>query len=262
MTLCTITLRDQAFSSFQDCRAVCRNRLVESLRPRPTVTETEWKVCVEKLEAEVEALFSLTTRAYSRFLFLRPMLASEKLTKRFGEQRKGVAFNRLRQWLYWSLVQELSKICSDNDSRSPSIAAITRKLKDSEVRSHLQQKCVTKNREMGEERVRTDFNASYDHYLQHADELLSSHSVGGYKTVRDKLISHNELRRSATGYDFFDVRDAKLKYGDERKMLETLAQLIEDLELVVRNVSFDWSSWFRNEKKFVGDFWDVGKSEL
>jgi hypothetical protein len=54
---------------------------------------------------------------------------------------------------------------------------------------------------------------------------LSSQSVGGYKTIRDKLISHNELRLSQggpTGYDFYDVKKVKLKYGDERRLLSKL----------------------------------------
>ncbi len=72
------------------------------------------------------------------------------------------------------------------------------------------------------------FNGVYSEYLERAEELLSSHSVGGYKTIRDKLISHNELRPSTTGYDFFDVKEAKLQYGDERKLLETLQLLVDD----------------------------------
>src|SRR4030095_9224420 len=92
---------------------------------------------IAKLEGEVEALFDLTIRAYARFIFLRPMLRNQELLDRVGEEEKATGFRRLRNGLYWSLVQELTKICSDNDPRSPSIATVTRKLKDLRLRKHL-----------------------------------------------------------------------------------------------------------------------------
>jgi hypothetical protein len=212
---------------------------------------------ITKLESEVEALFNLTIRAYARFIFLRPMLANQELHDRISKEAKGIGFRQLRDWLYWALVQELTKICSDNDPRSPSIAALTRKLKDTQLRRQLEEKCVRNNREMGEARIRASFKDAYLDYSRRAEELLSSHSVGAYKTIRDKLISHNELQSSANGYNFFNVKDAKLKYGDERGLLETLQVLIDHLLLLVRNIDFSWDSFFRNEEKVARDFWEL-----
>ena len=170
------------------------------------------------------------------------------------------AFERLRDWLYWALVQELSKICYDKDPKSPSIAAVTEKLKGVQLRNQLEEKYVTNNREMGEDWLRADFDRKYSDYHQRAEEMFSSNSVGGYKTIRDKLISHNELRqseRSATGYDFFPVENAKVKYGDERKLLKTLQMLVNHLLLIVRNVDFSWDSLFRNKERVARDFWEL-----
>jgi AbiU2 len=218
---------------------------------------------IAKLEGEVEGLVDLTLRAYERFIFLRPMLINQELLDRIGKEGKAIGFKRLRSWLYWSLVQDLAKICSDKDPMSPSIITVTQKLKDVPLRKQLGAKCVHKNREMGEATVRASFNRRYADYLSRADEMLSSHSVGGYKTIRDKLISHNELRpspTSQTGYDFFDVKDANLKYGDERKLLETLQILIDDLLLIVRNIDFSWDTFFRNEDEVARDFWELSSS--
>src|SRR6267378_2707342 len=57
------------------------------------------------------------------------MLANQKLHDRINKEGNAHAFERLRLWLYWSLVQQLSNICSDTDDRSPSIARVTEKLK-------------------------------------------------------------------------------------------------------------------------------------
>jgi hypothetical protein len=218
---------------------------------------------IAKLESEVEALFDLTIRAYERFIFLRPMLTDEELHERIGKEAKAIGFRQLRSWLYWGLVHELIKICSDKDLRSPSIAKMTRKLKDAELRTQLEAKCLKNNREMGEEPVRASFNEAYEDFQKRGEEMLSSQSVGGYKKIRDKLISHNELRlspESRTGYDSFDVKHAKVKYGDERKLLETLKVLIDDLLLIVRNVDFSWDSFLRNEEQVARDFWQLGAS--
>jgi hypothetical protein len=218
---------------------------------------------IAKLEAEVEALFDLTLRAYARFIFLRPMLTNQELHDRIGKQAKAIGFQQLRSWLYWGLVQELAKICSDKDPRSPSIMRLTQKLRNVELRKRLEAKCLKNNREMGEEPIRVSFNEAYEDFQKRAEEMLSSHSVGGYKTIRDKLISHNELRvsrQSTTGYDFFDVKESKLKYGDERRLLETLQVLTDHLLLVVRNVDFSWESFFRNEKQVARDFWELKAS--
>jgi hypothetical protein len=218
---------------------------------------------IAKLEGEVEGLFNLVLRAYARFIFLSPMMSNQDLLARIGKEAKGVGFRRLRNWLYWALVHELAKICSDNDPRSPSITRVTRKLKDAELRKQLEAKCLKNNREMGEEPVREFFNEAYEDFQKRAEAMLSSNSVGGYKTIRDKLISHNELRRSLrsqTGYGFYDVKNAKLKYGDERKLLETLQVLIDDLLLIVRNIDFSWDTFFRNEDEIARDFWELSTS--
>ena len=220
---------------------------------------------IAKLQGEVEALFDLILRAHARFILLRPMMSNQDLIDRIAKQAKGVGFRRLRNWLYWALVHELAKICSDNDPRSPSIAKVTRKLKDAELRTQLEAKCLKNNREMGEEPVRASFNEAYEDFQKRAEEMLSSQSVGGYKKIRDKLISHNELRlsrESRTGYDFFDVKDAKLKYGDERKLLETLQVLIDHLLLIVRNVDFSWDTFFRNEEQVARDFWQLKNDKV
>jgi hypothetical protein len=194
------------------------------------------------LEAEADYLLDLTSRAQQRFSFLRPMLGDEKLHERINKEGKSRGFNRLRLWLYWSLVQQLSNICSDKDEKSSSIATVTEKLKDDQLRKQLEKKCLT-NRLM----ERADFNRTYSDYLRRADEMLSSRAVGGYKKVRNKLLSHNDPR--------FDVKDAKLKFGDERILLETLQVLTKELLLIVRNIDFSWQSVLQREAKIAQEFW-------
>jgi hypothetical protein len=217
---------------------------------------------IKRLEAEVEALRILTIRAYQRFIFLHPMLTNQELLNRINREEKGSAFQQLRYWLYWGLVQQLSNICSDRDDRSLSITTVTRRLKDDvHLRKQLGNKWIKNIREFGEAEVRADFDRAYSDYLQRAEEMLSSRSVGAYKQIRNKLVSHNALRpspQSPTGYDFYDVKDAKVEIGDARKLLETLKVLVDDLLLIVKNVdSSNWDSIFQHEQEIVRNYGEL-----
>jgi hypothetical protein len=214
---------------------------------------------IEKLEAHVEALFKLTIVAHERFLFLRSMMINQQLIDRIRNQARGICFRQLRDWLYWGLVLEVRKICSDSSGQSPCIRKLNIALEDAETIKALEDKCVKNNREMfPNAQLRAEFRGIYSRFRQKSREMLASHSVGGYKTIRDKLIAHNELRKSTAGYDFFgDFKELKLKYRDERRLLETLRELVDDLLYLVRNIDFNWDTFFRQEEKNVCDFWEI-----
>src|ERR1700682_4607488 len=107
---------------------------------------------IAKLGEQVEALFTLTIRAHERFLFLRPMMVNQQLINRIASEAKGIGFRQLRSWLYWALVQELSKICYDKDPKSPCISKICDTLeKNPDLLEALQNKYLVNSREMGPE---------------------------------------------------------------------------------------------------------------
>src|SRR5713101_3556856 len=153
---------------------------------------------IENLEAHVEALLQLTIGASERFLFLRPMMINKQLITRIENQAKGIGFSQVRNWLYWGLVLEIRKICSDKNEQTPCIGKVRDALRDAETIQALEDKYVKSGREMGPKaELQSEFGGIYSRFMQQSEEMLSSHSVGSYKTVRDKLIAHNELRRSA-----------------------------------------------------------------
>jgi hypothetical protein len=161
---------------------------------------------IAKLETQVEALFNLTQRASARFRFLKPMLDNRKLIECIESENKGVGFTQLRSWLYWSLVLELSKLCRDNDKRSPSIHAIRKKLaNDAALVQALEDKYAKNTREMFDEAaLRAEFRNICKKFEKAADEMLGGRVAGGYRTIRNKLIAHNELRKDG---QFHDVKD-------------------------------------------------------
>jgi hypothetical protein len=65
-----------------------------------------------------------------------------------------------------------------------------------------------------------------------------------------------------TGYDFYDVKEAKLKYGDERRLLSKLQGLVKLLLIIVRSVDFEWGTSVRIEEEAARKFWGISKRRL
>jgi hypothetical protein len=231
---------------------------------------------IAKLKARVESLQGLLIRAYAKFLFFRPMMVNNQLNERISTEERGAGFSQLRNWLYWDFIQELVKLCNDPDNRTPSIRQLNKALvepiilaslkeqysqrtwpvmreEDLQIAQHFQKK--------EEEELRLEFDETYRRFQDNSTKLLSSDALNGYVTIRNKLIAHNELQKTADGYDFFDVRVLKLKYGQERRTLEMARDVVDDLDLLVRNSSFAWDSFLEQETTDVCKFWNIEAME-
>lgn len=227
---------------------------------------------IAKLETEVESLLGLLVRAYGQFLFLRPMMVNEKLIERISLQEKGVGFRQLLDWLYWGFIQEIVKICLDPDDRTPSIRKLRKALEDESTLQALKEKysrrsppkiegldqgVIQQLQKQDESELRSEFDETYRRFRNRSAELISSHALAGYKTIRDKLIAHNELCKSDEGYSFFDIKVLNLKYGQERQVLEAAKNVFNDLDALVRNACFSWTDFLQQETRDVCKFWDI-----
>ena len=210
---------------------------------------------IEKLEAEVEALLQPDDTAYGRFAFLKPMMRNKVLLRRIRREQKGEGFARLRNWLFGRSFSSSTRFASDDGKRTPSIKTITLKLKDADLRKQLEDTYAKGNPDVEEAELRAEFNRLYSKFLRRAKKLLSSQSVRGYKTIRHKLIAHNELQKN--GSDFFDIKNAEVKFGDERRLLSKLQGLVKLLLLIVRRVDFEWGTAVRIEEKAARKFWQL-----
>jgi hypothetical protein len=227
---------------------------------------------IAKLEAEVKSLLGLLIRAYGQFLFLRPMMLNEKLLERISSQEKGIGFRQLRDWLYWGFIQEIVKICLDSADRTPSIRKLTEALQDQSTVEALKEKYsrgsppeiegldqedIQQLQKQEESELQSEFDETYRRFQNRSAELLSSQALAGYKTIRDKLIAHNDLCKSDDGYSFFDIKVLNLKRGQERQVLEAAKDVFNDLDALVCNASFSWEDFLEQETPHVCKFWDI-----
>jgi hypothetical protein len=160
--------------------------------------------------------------------------------------------------LYWNLVQELVKIVADDDRRVPSIRNLRRHLEDRQVKAAFQTKYSAWGspakksdapdvRQFWEHRAlrreqegKQTFDLLYDKAMKESTDLLNSHALAGMKEVRDKLLAHNELKPQNGSYQFIDIKNYGLKYGDERVLLEMATRVFDDFFALVKGAPFEW----------------------
>ena len=204
------------------------------------------------------------------------MMLNDKLNARISTEGRGAAFDQLRNWLYWDFIQELVKICADSDPRSPSIRNIKTALGDEQIIRELRRKYTLRTpisagkdyevflRRLHEEEQRVlcnEFDQTLRGFHDASDALLASEALAGYATIRDKLIAHNELRHAPERHGFFDIAVLKLKYGQERELLEQAREIVDAIELLVRTCSFAWDSFIDRETRNVCTFWQIEQIE-
>jgi hypothetical protein len=229
---------------------------------------------IAKLAAQVDSLLKLLVRAYAKFLFVRPMMINDGLIQTISAEERGACFRQLRDWLYWDFILELVKVCDDSDERTPSIRQLKEALAHDETLRALKEKYSRRAplegmdeetarylQQQEEQELRTEFDEVYARFQENADAMLSSSEFEGFQTIRDKLIAHNELQKTDAGYQFFDIKVLYLKIGQERKLLEVVRAIVDDLNLLVRNADAGWNSLFPIQEKDVCKFWGISKIE-
>lgn len=212
------------------------------------------KEALEKLTHFTEHFEILCLRLYSQYLFLRPMMVNDYLVARMGNEGKRYGFERLRELLYWNLIQEIVKLTLDDDDRSPSLKNFLKKFESEYLKSELCKRA--------EHNGSVNFDKNYKRLFSEATSLVESDTLKGFLAVRDKLISHNELRKDEEKYSFLDVGTLNLKYGDERKAVEKLEEISKLMSSIVLNLSRSWETYIEQEKADVCKFWELDEIEL
>lgn len=269
--------RLQKHADYRSCSAFTSRRIIGNNKVTVVLDGSRMnKERISKLEAQVKTLQDLLIRAYAKFLFWRPMMVNESLNQTISSEEKGACFDQLRNWLYWDFILELVKLCDDSDERTPSIRQLKEELADAETLRDLREKYTRRSwgplkgldertaqylQKQEQEEMRSEFDEIHRRFQLMSNDMLASSELIGYQTIRDKLIAHNELRKTEVGYVFFDINVLYLKFGQERKLLETARTIIDDLDSLVRNHSFDWNSLFQIETKDVCKFWEIPSIE-
>ena len=232
---------------------------------------------IEKLQAHTGHLLDLFIRLRERYALLDPMLFRTELREHFNSSgARWYGFSILLDSLTLSCAQDIAKIAFDDDVRTPSIAQLVQTLKDDFVRTSLRERFVVWNLPRNDEfkdpeviaalkrielREENKRDEQFEEILATTNDIWATFSkqdcMIDFKTIRDKITAHSEIRLVADKYQPVDMRNFGIKWNDFSTSISTMQLLIENLNLLIRNASFAWDMLDENLRKQCSSFWSV-----
>jgi len=232
------------------------------------------KELVDKLQGHTHYLLGFFCELLERYAYLEPMLFQEEVAKSFNSAKKGRGFDVILYSLFFECIQDVAKISMDKDKKTPSIENIMEGLSCKCARNMLREqftKAKLNNSEDADESVRelckriknknkTErhkiFDNTYKSLVNQWDIFKTNQQIRTFCTIRDKLTAHLELKKVNGSYNFIDISKLNLKWGDLGKALSELQPIVRDLNLIIKNESFDFeyteSSFKKNGRLFWG----------
>lgn len=229
---------------------------------------------IEKLEAHASHLLDEFIRLRERYALLDPMLFREEVPKLRGSGKQWRGFVILRQSLFLSCCQDIAKLSTDSDDRTPSIRNLLIALSDERIRSQLRDRFAAQHAPLAEPETdpeilealrqmdlreeaenRKNFDSTYTEAVTRFAVLESSPTMAAFRTVRDKVSAHTEIRFVADKYQLVDIASLGLKWGDLKTTIAAMQHLVAALGLLVRGAGFAWEMLDEQLSSASIEFW-------
>ena len=227
-----------------------------------------------KLEAHASHLLTAFIQLRERYSLLHPMLFTPHVPVQYGSYRQARGFAILKNSLFLSCCQDIAKLSTDKFEHTPSIKKLMAALQDDSLREQWRAEyCVDRIpcanpdhepevvealRSMAVEEVkrrRDEFDKKYIDALALWQTLSTSPALQGFRTIRDKVSAHTEVRFVDEEYQLVDISVLGVKWGDLKSTIAQMQELVELIGLLVRCSSFAWESLDQMLTKAGEDFW-------
>ena len=235
----------------------------------------------EKLEAHASHLLDAFIQLRQRYAILDPMLFDNTVVATHGSGKKARGFSVLKHSLFLSCAQDIAKLTLDDDPRTPSLSNNIRVLTDDALRHTLREQFAIWKISLVEEETDTEIlealcrmelreeaqrRAQFDELYCEATTLWAALSTNpttkSFKTIRDRVAAHTEVRLVADKYQFVDIGTLGIKWGDIKATIEQMQRLVEIIGLLIRNAGFAWNSLDDQLKHASEGFWGVDDVNL
>lgn len=232
------------------------------------------KQLIEKLSGHTDRLVDVFLAIIRGYAVVAPMMFDERVVAAYGQEAKAMGFQIVRQTLLLGVILDLVKITVDEqDSRIPSIANIISALDDGKVveylraqqvdRQYLEPITVLTEAENAArlQREKDQMGRRFDERLANLNKnwpkLRDSPQLAVFKAVRDRYLAHLEVRFDPTtrSYRILSLEDVGLKWGDANHVISLTKDVVDDLNLVVRQAGFDWKGFEKQNEGIALGFW-------
>lgn len=233
---------------------------------------------VEKIVAHADHLLTAFIQLRERYSLLHPMLFHEHVPKQYGSFRQARGFTILKTSLFLSCCQDIAKISTDfhKDGKTPSIKRIMNQLLVDEIRGDFRRRYCEGRPMFGSvdddpalqevygrmtldyaHQQGLEFDRNYELSKRCWEALEQSPAIQGFRTIRDTVTAHTEIRRHADSgiYRPVDIGELGITWGDLKRTIDAMQTLVELIGRLTRDASFAWDSLDRALNQAGSDFW-------
>lgn len=229
---------------------------------------------IKKLQAFASHLLDGMIYLRERYAILEPMLADRDVQHNFGSGSRRRGFDVLRYSLVLACIQDIAKFTTDKDARTPSVHNIVRGLDDDTLRQLRDEfadwnfpipaeyaddreiLAALKRIDAREESERREqFDSLYADMRSRWMALEASPTLRSFRTVRDKVSAHTEIKYVADKYQPVRIEDLGITRADLSTVINDLQEIVELLGLIVRNAGFAWDMLDEQLSRASRDFW-------
>ncbi|MFI2810769.1 hypothetical protein [Microbulbifer zhoushanensis] len=230
---------------------------------------------IQKLEGHASQLLDGFIHLREKYALLHPMLFDENVVKLRGSNLQARGFLTLRHSLFLTCAQDIAKLTFDKDKRAPSIRKLFEELKEHSISSSLKDSFSIwkspsleseKDPEIAEALKRIEVREQEGRRRQFEEILCSAQNawatlsnaayMKGFLTIRDKITAHTEVQHVVDKYQPIDIGTLGIKWGDLKRAIEEMQELVESLNLLIRNSGFAWDQLDHELSKASENFWD------
>lgn len=235
------------------------------------------------MEERLNKVAGYATVLADRYLSARLKLAildgllDGTIAKRVDNSYGAHAYNALSLTLLLDLVRDLCVLALDENERAPSIVNVWQLMLSQELRDALRDKAArphhretvhaenvppalltaVQDRFRCEDiqRKQQSFDETYARAAANIKTILKSDIAKSFKTARDKVIAHYEMRGGKAGPVLYDVRETGLTWGSPREFTNLIERTIWDLVLLATWGSYDEGGFEEMHRRYANDFW-------
>lgn len=229
---------------------------------------------VERLESLASHLLDGFLSLRERYSLLHPLLFDREVCASRGSGKQARGFYSLRHSLFLSCVQDMAKLVTDGDTRAPSIRNITAALEDTLLADALRARYAAwyvpsieeeTDPEIVEALRRIEFREQAERRMQfdelHGElvtlqrSLAAAPSIAAFRTIRDRITAHTEVRFVADKYQLIDISTLGIKWSDLKTTIIEIQRAVELIGLIVRNAGFAWDMLEEQLTNSARAFW-------
>ena len=226
------------------------------------------------MQGYAEQLLDSCIGLKEKYAMLNPVVRNESLRNKFsGKRQRGLTI--IRNILFLSCAIDIANICLESGQHAASINQFILFLADKKIINQLREtfadreiQQVSSNEidipteilKAHHDKRKKMYLSTFDNNLSELNSLWSSFSQSGipdsFKTIRDKIAAHVELRFDDGKYKQFDANKLDISWDNLDTAINTIQQLVELINNIVRRAGFAWDDLDEQLEKASLGFWE------